>query len=450
MSVAVIILAAGQGTRMRSQTPKILHPLLGKAMVAYSLELAEAVSTLKPVVVVGHAASAVQAAVGERARFVLQEPQLGTGHAVQQAEAILKDEADTLVVLAADMPLLKVETVKRLLELQGANPGPVTLLSAIDEDSRGFGRVVRSLDGRVRAVVEEAQATPELLTLRELNASVYCFSAAWLWPALKRIPLSPKGEYYLTDAVGIAAAEGLEVRAWTTPDKSETIGVNTRVHLAEAESALRQRINQAWMLEGVTLVDPASTYIEPGVAIGQDTVIWPNTHLQGDTQVGEGCNLGPNTILQDARLGARCKVFASVVQGAVLEDDVDVGPFAHLRKGAHLAQRVHMGNFGEVKNSYLGPGTKVGHFAYIGDATIGEGVNIGAGTVTCNYDGERKNQTEIEANVFIGSDTMLVAPVHLGEGARTGAGAVVTKNVPPYSLAVGAPARVIRKLERRD
>lgn len=450
MSVAVIILAAGQGTRMRSQTPKVLHPLLGRAMIEYSLSIAEALTELKPVVIVGHAASQVQEAIGERARCVLQEPQLGTGHAVAQAETLLKGAADTLVVLAADMPLLKVETLQRMLELHAAHPGPVTLLSVNDPDSRGFGRVVRAEDGRVQAVIEEAQASEAILALQELNASVYCFTSDWLWAALHRIPLSPKGEYYLTDAVGIATADGLEVRAWITPDRSETIGVNTRLHLAEAESVLRERINRGWMLEGVTMIDPASTYIEPTATLGRDTVIWPNTYLQGDTRVGEACTLGPNTLLRNARLGNRCKVFSSVVEGAILEDDVDVGPFAHLRKGAHLAQHVHMGNFGEVKNSYLGPGSKMGHFSYIGDATIGENVNIGAGTITCNYDGARKNPTTIESNVFIGSDTMLVAPIHLGEGARTGAGAVVTKDVPPYSLAVGVPARVIRKLERRD
>jgi len=271
-----------------------------------------------------------------------------------------------------------------------------------------------------------------------------------LWKALPRITLSPKGEYFLTDIVELAVRDGFEVKTLTLADPAEAIGINQRVHLAEAESILRQRINTHWMLEGVTLLDPQSTYIEAEVILGQDTVIYPNTYLLGKSVIGKGCTLGPNTIVRDSEIGAGCQIFFSVVEKAILEEDVDVGPYAHLRKGAHLAKGVHMGNFGEVKNSYLGPGTKMGHFSYIGDATIGEGVNIGAGTITCNYDGEKKNPTEIGEGVFIGSDTMLVAPVKVGKGARTGAGAVVTKDIPPYSLAVGVPARVIRKLKEGD
>jgi bifunctional UDP-N-acetylglucosamine pyrophosphorylase/glucosamine-1-phosphate N-acetyltransferase len=299
-------------------------------------------------------------------------------------------------------------------------------------------------------VVEVAQASEAQLAIREVNASVYCFAASWLWDALRRIPLSPKGEYYLTDTVGLAVSEGLSVQAVTVDDLEEALGINTRVQMAQAEAALRQRINREWMLAGVTLIDPATTYIEPGVRIGTDTTIWPNTYLQGSTEIGRNCTIGPNAILRDARLGERCKVLASVLEKAVLEDDVDVGPFGRLRKGAHLAKGVHMGNFGEVKDSYLGPGTKMGHMSYIGNATIGADVNIGAGTITCNFDGKKKNPTEIGAGAFIGSDTMLVAPVKVGEGAQTGAGAVVTKDVPPDTLSVGMPARAIRKLKKVD
>jgi bifunctional UDP-N-acetylglucosamine pyrophosphorylase/glucosamine-1-phosphate N-acetyltransferase len=240
------------------------------------------------------------------------------------------------------------------------------------------------------------------------------------------------------------------VQALVCDDPSEAIGINTRIHLAEAEAVLRRRINQHWMLAGVTLIDPAATYIEPGVTIGQDTIIWPNTFLQGNTSVGENCELGPNAVIRDTRVGSGCKILASVLEKAVLEEDAEIGPFGHLREGAHLAQGVHMGNFGEVKNSYLGPGTKMGHFSYVGDTTTGPKVNIGAGTVTCNFDGEKKSKTEIGAGAFIGSDTMLVAPLKLGDRARTGAGAVVTKNVPEDTLVVGVPARAIRKLGKRD
>ncbi len=322
------------------------------------------------------------------------------------------------------------------------------MLTVVVDDPRGFGRVVRDRAGGVRAIVEEAQATPEEMQIRELNAGVYCFKADWLWQALPRIPLSLKGEYYLTDLAGLAVADGLSIQAVRAADQDETIGINTRVHLAEAAVILRNRINQDWMLAGVTIMDPATTYIEPGVEIGQDTMIWPNTYLQGKTQVGENCELGPNAMIRNTSVGNNCTVLASMLEGARLEDDVDVGPFARLRKGAHLANGVHMGNFGEVKNSYLGPGTKMGHFSYLGDTTIEGDVNIGAGTVTCNFDGVHKNPTEIGKGAFIGSDTMLVAPLKVGEGAKTGAGAVVTHDVPPHTVVVGVPARAIRKKEQ--
>jgi len=450
MQVKAVILAAGQGTRMRSALPKVIHPLLGQPMLQYSVNAAYQVTGSKPVVVIGHGAEVILQTFGEAADFVLQAPQLGTAHAVQQAEPAIRGQTDWVLVTYGDMPLLSTRTLSHLVQAQQAHNGPVTMLTLISDDPRGFGRVVRDAQGRVLGVVEEAQATSEQLAIRELNAGVYCFAAEWLWDVLRRVPLSPKGEYYLTDVVGIAVKEGGSVQAHPLEDPLEAIGINTRVHLAEAEAFLRHRINQTWMLAGVTLIDPTHTYIEMGVMIGQDTVIFPNTYLQGNTSVGEDCRLGPDTFVRNTQMGDRCKVFVSVLEGAVLEDDVDIGPFGHLRKGAHLAKGVRMGNFGEVKSSYLGAGTKIGHFSYIGDATIGPDVNIGAGTITCNFDGEKKNPTEIGAGVFVGSDTMLVAPVKLGEGARTGAGSVVTKDIPPYTLAVGVPARAIRKLEKRD
>ncbi|HTX78331.1 MAG TPA: bifunctional UDP-N-acetylglucosamine diphosphorylase/glucosamine-1-phosphate N-acetyltransferase GlmU, partial [Longilinea sp.] len=328
--------------------------------------------------------------------------------------------------------------------------GSVTLLTVKGEDSHGFGRVIRAADGSVREIVEEVHATPEQLAIQEYNVSAYCFSAQWLWPALKRVKLSPKGEYYLTDLVGLAVSDGLPVQAVILNDAEEAMGINTRVHLAEAEAIMRRRINERWMLAGVTLVDPASVFISADVRIGKDTTIWPNTYLRGKTVIGEGCVLGPNTMIEDTQIGNHCTLLMAVMEGAVLEDDVSMGPFAHLRKGAHLAKGVHMGNFGEVKNSYLGPETKMGHFSYIGDATIGENVNIGAGTITCNFDGKRKNHTDIGKDVFIGSDTMLVAPVKIGDSARTGAGSVVTHDVPPGTVVVGVPARELRKIREEE
>jgi bifunctional UDP-N-acetylglucosamine pyrophosphorylase/glucosamine-1-phosphate N-acetyltransferase len=451
MKIFAVILAAGQGTRMRSNLPKVLHPLVGRPMAWHALETARIVTCLSPVMVIGHGADAVRQTLGEQAaEYVVQSPRLGTGHAVQQAESVLSGQADLVLVTYADMPLVTAETLRRLVQAHQTQTGPITMLTVVASDPRGFGRIVRDTAGHVQAIIEEAQATPAQLAIRELNASVYCFSADWLWPALHRIPLSPKGEYYLTDLIGLAVADGMPVQALVAEDPSELIGINTRVHLAEAEAILRKRINQEWMLQGVTLVNPDATYIEPGVKIGSDTVIWPNTYLQGETQIGLGCELGPSTIIHDSRIGDQCTILFSVLEGACLEDQVKVGPFARLRKGAHLAQGVHMGNFGEVKDSYLGPGVKMGHFSYLGDATIGSEVNIGAGTITCNFDGAHKHPTVVGAGAFIGSDTMLVAPVKIGEGARTGAGAVVTRDVPPFSLAVGMPARTIRKLEHPE
>ncbi len=450
MRITAVVLAAGQGIRMRSELPKVLHPLLGHPLAWYALEAARQATQSRPVMVIGFAGEMVRQALGEAAEYVVQEPQLGTGHAVMQAEALLNGKTDLVLVTYADMPLVTAETLSSLVNNQQTHAGPITMLTAVADDPRGFGRVIRNADGSVCEVVEEAQATSSQLAIHELNVGMYCFDAHWLWGALKRIPLSPKGEYYLTDLVGLAAADGLSVQAVTTGDVDEVIGINTRVHLAEATTFLRRRINRGWMLAGVTLVDPATTYIEPEVVIGQDTVLWPNTSLHGKTVIGQACTLGPNTIIRDTRIGNHCEVLASVVEQAVLEDEVGLGPFGHLRKGAYLSKGVHLGNFGEVKNSTLGPGTKMGHFSYIGDAQIGPNVNIGAGTITCNFgmDG-KKNPTQIGEGAFIGSDTMLVAPVTIGAGAATGSGSVVTKNVPANTLVVGVPARAIRKLEGR-
>lgn len=460
MKTTAILLAAGQGTRMKSDLPKVLHPILGKPMIWHALEAVKQASSEMPVVVVGHGAEAVMKYLGDSARTVLQEPQLGTAHAVMQAEAFLRgtlrsrstqdNASDLVIVCYADMPLLRGETLERLVEKQKANPGPFSMLTVFNDDPHGFGRIVRSENGTVQAIVEEYVATPEQLAIRELNVGAYCFRADWLWEALSLIEKNPhKGEYYLTDMVEVAAKAGLPVQAEVMEDALEAIGVNTRVHLSEVESEMRRRVNESHMMKGVTLIDPASTYIEIGVTIGRDTVIWPNTYLHGKTEIGEGNVLGPNSIIRDSKIGNRCKVLASVMEGAWLEDDVDMGPFARLRKGAHLGSHVHMGNFGEVKDSFLHDGVKMGHFSYIGNADIGSGTNIGAGTITCNYDGEKKHPTEIGADVFIGSDTMLVAPLKIGDGARTGAGAVVTKDIPPDTLVVGMPARAIKKLERK-
>lgn len=447
MKTTSIILAAGQGTRMKSELPKVLHPVCGKPMLWHALQAAQSVTDETPVMVIGHGDDQVRAVVGDAARFVVQAERLGTGHAVQQAESTLKGNTDLVLVSSADMPLLTSETFVEMIRLQKENDGPMTMLTIISDDPRGFGRILRREDDSVKAIVEEAQATEEQKAIKELNVGAYCFDAEWLWDALERIRLSPKGEYYLTDTVGLAVEAGMTVQALTMEDPVEAVGVNTRIHLSEAEAGMRLRVNRMHMLKGVTMIDPQSIHIGMEVEIGQDTVIHPNTYLRGETKIGVGCEIGPNTIITDCKIGDRCEILSSVLEKAVLEEDVDMGPFAHLRKGAHLAKGVHMGNFGEVKDSYLGENAKIGHFSYIGNTTIGTETNIGAGTITCNYDGKDKHHTEIGKEVFIGSDTMLVAPLKIGDRARTGAGSVVTKDVKDDTLVVGMPARAIRKLK---
>ncbi|MFZ5919369.1 MAG: bifunctional UDP-N-acetylglucosamine diphosphorylase/glucosamine-1-phosphate N-acetyltransferase GlmU [Chloroflexota bacterium] len=440
--LAVVILAAGSSTRFHSSLVKVLHPLAGRPMIVYSVDLARSLGVQQPVLVVGNDADRVREYLGDRVAYVEQSEQLGTGHAVMQAHPALAGRSRMVLVLYGDMPLQRAETLRRLVALHRAGHAPVTMLTVLSDDSMGFGRILRDpIDHRILGIVEEAVATPEQLAIRELNTGAYCFQAEWLWQHLPRIRLRPKGEYYLTDLIEMAVSEGHPVQALTIDDVTEVVGINTRAHLAWAEAILRHRINERWMLAGVTLVDPDTTYIEADVTIGQDTLILPGTHLKGQTVIGRDCIIGPHTWIQDATLGAGCVVRFSVVERATLEDDVDVGPFAHLRQGAHLAQGVHMGNFGEVKNAYLGSGTKMGHFSYLGDAVVGRDVNIGAGTITCNYDGQNKHQTLIGDGAFIGSDTMLVAPVEIGERSKTGAGSVVTHDVPPDSVVYGVPAR---------
>ena len=447
MNLFTIILAAGQGTRMNSTLPKVLHPLNGKPLLQYSIRLAEAVASKRTVLVIGNGADQVRLNAGDKVEYAIQPQRLGTANAVMAASSLLANETGLMLVISADMPLLTGETLARLVQTQAESDGPMTLLTVHSDNSRGFGRVLRRADGTVSEIVEEAQASDEQLRIDELNVGAYCFSSPWLWQALQKIKLSPKGEYYLTDIVAVAVSEGKPVTAVTVEDEDETMGINNRIHLADAERVIRRRINTAHMLAGVTMTDPDLVYIEDGVKIGRDTELLPNTRLLGATVIGEGCVIGPDTIISDSQVGSHCHLLASVIEGAVVEDEVGMGPFCHLRKGAHLGRGVHMGNFGEVKDSHLLPVVKMGHFSYIGNATIGENVNIGAGTITCNYDGEHKHPTEIGENTFIGSDTMLVAPLKIGKNAKTAAGAVVTHDVADNEVVAGVPARPMKKKE---
>ena len=446
IKTASVILAAGKGTRMRSNIPKVLHALAGRPLMEYALDLGLDICSVPPIVVVGFESEKVQECIGDRAKVAYQESQLGTGHALHQTEGVLRGQADMIVVWAADMPLLSKETLQSVVNCQIENQGPISIVTAISNNDRGFGKVIRSKFGEVQAIVEKSDATAEQLSINELNVGVYCFRALWLWDALSALKPSANGEYYLTDLIKAAYSQDEKIGVVTSNAVDGIIGINTRVHLAEAETALRARINNRWMERGVTLIDPANTYIDSNVEIGLDTIVLPNTHLQGNTVVGSECTIGPNSTIRNSVINDRCKIESSVVEHATLGNDVDVGPFGHLRAGAHLDNGVHVGNFGEVKNSYLGPDVKMGHFSYVGDATIGARTNIGAGSITCNYGMDKnKHRTEIGEDVFIGSDTMLVAPLHIGSRVRTGAGSVVTKDLPDDSLAVGVPARIISR-----
>ncbi|MFN8495269.1 MAG: bifunctional UDP-N-acetylglucosamine diphosphorylase/glucosamine-1-phosphate N-acetyltransferase GlmU [Caldilineaceae bacterium] len=444
MQIATVILAAGFGTRMRSELPKVLHTVAGRPMVEWAVRLGEAISTMPPVVVVGHGKEQVQALLGDRVQYAVQSELLGTGHAVRQAETLLRGRADAVLVIYADTSLLQISTLQNLMALFEQNRASdklaMTMLTVTRDDPQGFGRVIRNALGEIQEIVEEVDCTPEQKAIRELNPGIYCFDGNWLWDNLAKIPLSKKGEYYLTDMVGIAVKQGRTVI--TTPAPLEDVnGINTRVQLARAEKVLRQRINEKHMLAGVTLLDPDTTYIDDTVEIGSDTTVLPGCLLQGNTKIGRNSVIGPYSQIKDSEIGDDCRVTSSFLERAHLENHCEIGPFGRLRPGAHLAEGVHMGNFGEVKNSYLGPGTKMGHFSYIGDTHIAAGANIGAGTITCNYDGKNKSKTVIGKDVFIGSDTLLVAPVTLGDNAVTGAGAVVTHDVPANTLVYGVPAR---------
>jgi bifunctional UDP-N-acetylglucosamine pyrophosphorylase/glucosamine-1-phosphate N-acetyltransferase len=334
MRLTAVILAAGQGTRMKSELPKVLHPLAGRPLVEYAVATATAVTGTVPVLVVGHGSEQVRGGLGDRARYVLQAQQLGTGHAVMQARDLLLGQADAILVSYADMPLLTEATLRAIVAGYQQGDCVMSFLTVVAQDPRGFGRVARDAAGRPQGVVEEASCTPAQLAIRELNAGVYCFDAAWLWENLPHIPLSPKGEYYLTDTVALAVRQGCVAHAVQTSDEAELIGINTRVHLAEAEQALRARINRRWMEAGVTLPDPATTYIEPGVTIGRDTTIMPGAHLRGRTTIGRGCRIGPQTVIVDSQIGDGCAVTMSVIEGIALDAGAEIGPFAHLRGGS--------------------------------------------------------------------------------------------------------------------
>ena len=462
---AAIVLAAGKGTRMRSTLPKVLHQIAGLPLLAYVLDAIDSISTTdifsplvstttshRPIVVLGHEAQQVEDQFGTRCHYAFQEEQLGTGHAVLAAEhtaVALNPIPQTILVCYGDTPLISGQILARVLLEHITSEATLTFLTAITAYPSDFGRVVRDAHSNVQAIVEMKRATEEQKLINEVNSGVYCFDQKWLWPALHMLPQNASGEYYLTDLVAMASTQGCRI-ATVSGSLDETIGINDRVQLAAAERILRTRVLEKHMYAGVTILDPANTYIDASVEIGADSVIFPGTMITGKSRIGSACRIGPGTTIEDSLLGNGCVVRNSVLAESTVEDGVSIGPFSHCRPGSHLARNVRMGNFAEVKNSYIGAETDMHHFSYIGDAAVGEHVNIGAGTITCNYDGVHKNRTTIENNAFIGSDTMLIAPVTVGENAITGAGSVVNRDVSPGAVVVGVPARVLRVPQPSD
>lgn len=428
---------------MRSRLPKVLHPLAGRAMIDHVLSALAEAGIPRPVVVTGHGAEAVEAAVRGRARTVRQDPQLGTADAVRVGLEAVAGSVRHVIVTYGDAPLLPSDLFRALLHEQAEGEAPIALLAARVTDPTGYGRIVRDGEGEIRAIVEEADADEATRRIGEVNAGTYCFDAAWLRASIGAVKASAGGEFYLTDLVALAISAGRRVSVVTAPRAELTAGINDRVQLAAAEQLLRREIAERHMRNGVTIVDPASTWIDAGVEIGQDARIEPWTILAGSTEIGEEAVIGPSATIRDSRIGSRTAIWASVVEESSVAEDGEIGPFSHLRPGCEIGPRCRIGNYAELKNSRVGAETQQHHTSYLGDAEVGEKVNIGAGAITANFDGVRKNRTVIGEGAFIGVDTMLRAPVTVGPGARTGAGAVVTRDVAPGKTVVGMPARPI-------
>jgi bifunctional UDP-N-acetylglucosamine pyrophosphorylase / glucosamine-1-phosphate N-acetyltransferase len=442
----VIIMAAGHGTRMRSTLPKVAHPIAGRPLVRHVVEAAGEAGVADCIVVVGSGpeAAAVREAAGGGVRFAVQPQPLGTGDAVACAREAAGD-AEFVLIMNGDVPLVLPATLRRLMDAVERDGSQQAALLTARVPVEAYGYVELS-GNRVTRIVETKDTDGvDRGALRHINAGQYAARASWLWPHLSKIPPAPNGERYLTHLASMAHDEGAPAVAVEAADPVEVRGINDRIQLAEAEAAMRDRIRRRHMLAGVTIVDPPSTFIDAAVVIAPDTTIEPNTHLQGVTSIGAHCTIGPGTLIRDSSIGDACEIRFSMVEESAFESHVDIGPYSHVRPGSHICEGVHIGNYAEIKASRLGSGTRMGHFSYIGDATVGDGVNIGAGVITANFDGKSKHHTTIGDGAFIGSDTMLVAPVSIGRGAGTSAGSVVTRDVPDGMMALGAPARIRAK-----
>ena len=446
-----IILAAGHGSRMRSRIPKPMHAAAGRELIRYPVDLLTQCGIRNIVVVASpDNLASIAAVVGDGVQYVVQPAANGTASAVSCGLAALSHPPEMVTVMAADTPLVRVESTRQLINEHAANPGRrMTILTAPDVFGPDLGHVKRAEPGdcnsvgTVEAIVEARDRHGDAGRPAEVNTGVYCFNGPWLAKNLGIISPSVSGELYLTALVEIAAKAGDDVAAAPFALADDAMGVNDRQQLSAVSTVLQDRINSRWMLAGVTIIDTATTYIDADVEIGMDTVIRPNSMLSGRTVIGEDCDIGPNAVIRDSTVADRCSIVASTVERSCVHADVSIGPYSHLRPGAVIESKVHLGNYVEVKNSRIGSEAAVGHFCYLGDADVGAGVNVGAGTITCNYDGVAKHRTIVEAGAFIGCDTMLIAPVTVGAGALTGAGSVVTKDVPPAGRVAGVPAKLL-------
>jgi bifunctional UDP-N-acetylglucosamine pyrophosphorylase / glucosamine-1-phosphate N-acetyltransferase len=428
---------------MKSRTPKLLHALCGRPMVAYVVDAARDVGGGRPLVVTSPPTAAVRDALGDDVDYALQAEPRGTGDAVAAAVAAIRDDVDEVLVLTGDVPLVEAGLLRELLEERRLDEAAIALVAVDAVDPGDLGRVVRDEAGIVDRIVERKDATDDELAVTEINSGLYAFDAAWLRARIGSLKPSPKtGELYLTELVELAREDGRVVAALTVDDDGRLLGINDRAELAQAEWDMRTRINAAHMIAGVTMRDPSTVYLDAGVTLATDVTIEPNVILRGATSVGEGSVIGAGSQVVDSVIGAGCTVWASVVESSTIEDGASVGPYSHLRPGSVVGRWAEVGNFAELKNARLGEGVKQHHVSYLGDADLGAGTNVGAGTITANFDGTKKHRTTIGERVFLGVDTMLRAPLTIGDDARTGAGAVVTKDVPPGKLAVGVPARI--------
>ncbi|WP_158738518.1 bifunctional UDP-N-acetylglucosamine diphosphorylase/glucosamine-1-phosphate N-acetyltransferase GlmU [Alteribacillus sp. YIM 98480] len=440
-----VILAAGQGKRMKSDLYKVLHPVCGKPMVEHVADQVSQAGLQEVVTVIGHGADAVKEHLGDRVSYVLQEEQLGTGHAVMQAEELLADKDGVTVVLCGDTPIIRSETMESLMEHHEKTGAKASVLTAKAEDPTGYGRVIRDKSGQVTRIVEHKDANEEERTVKEINTGTYCFDNKTLFQALKQVGNNnAQGEYYLPDVIEILKRKGETLSAWQTSDFSETIGVNDRVALAKAEKALKQRINEYWMKQGVTIIDPDHTYISADSILDQDTVLYPGTMLNGAVKIGRKCVIGPHTEITESVIGSECEIKQSVIAQSEIGNHVKIGPFAHIRPESVLDDEVKIGNFVEVKKSRFGKASKASHLSYIGDAEVGNSVNLGCGSITVNYDGENKFLTKIADGAFVGCNANLIAPVTIGEGAYVAAGSTITDDVPGSALSI-ARARQTNK-----